>query len=273
MGLLPFLRNRRPVPRGRWRLAHRHAEGGPWTEVARVTTLEAARDERHAGAGTWPVAASPGDLVRLSGRGAPRDFGIADDGSIRPLRALPWHEYNEAEGYPSALRWARGRPWLDAWEACPRGDWLLLALTPLLPRVVLVRAALACARRVHEGLIESPRALGRVVEAVEAWTRAPASAQADLAARVRERRAEATALPWWEPPSEEAKHARDAILVLGDSVSSTGWVDVVAGCAAGGEEATPEAHRIMADLVRHQVPLADVVRACAGGAALLLDAG
>ena len=75
-----------------------------------------------------------------------------------------------------ARKWAAGKTLEQAWNECPRGDWLLWLAGQLdVDRKLLVRAACQCARL---ALLHVPAGETRPLEALEtaeAWTRGEAT--------------------------------------------------------------------------------------------------
>lgn len=172
MSLDHFLQNTRPTPSARYRLQHRHAEGGHWTEVASAASPEGLDEEVAAGISGWVVEAHPGDLVeavRPDGT-AGGLYGVNALGGLRPLPpvSLGWSDD------PAGWTWARTRTWPTAWEKCPEAGWMLTAARTTLPRADVVRAAVACARAALSTVRapELPEAEA-ALSAVQAWLRDP----------------------------------------------------------------------------------------------------
>ena len=72
--------------------------------------------------------------------------------------------------------WAGSRTPQEAWEACPRGDWLLWLAGKLeIDRKLLVLAACDCARLALPFVPEGEQRPLKAIETAEAWTRGEAS--------------------------------------------------------------------------------------------------
>jgi hypothetical protein len=79
-------------------------------------------------------------------------------------------ELFEIAACADATRWVGERSLEEAWEECPRGDWLLWYAQKVgVDRRLLVRAACACARQVLQYAIEPEARLA--IETAEGWTR------------------------------------------------------------------------------------------------------
>lgn len=156
---------------------------------------------------------------------------------------------------PSAVKWAgRRRSWRAAWDACPRGDWLLWAAGRAgADRRDLVRAAAACARLVLPMVPEGEERPRRAIEAAEAWADAEpgsavqaAAAGAAWAAQAAQAAARAAAA--WAAAAGVASGA--AWAAAGEEVGAAWatWAAEAAGEAT--EEAAAAMHRRCAQAVR-----------------------
>ncbi len=83
---------------------------------------------------------------------------------------------------PEASAWSKKRAWLEAWETCPDGVWMLAGVGPLgLDRKLLTRAACACAATVRDLVPPTDPRVLPALEGAMAWVRGEISI-----ARVRE---------------------------------------------------------------------------------------
>jgi len=83
-----------------------------------------------------------------------------------------WQWLEERGAHRDVVTWARpfGERWEEAWNTCPRGDWLLgIAARAGIERKLIVSAACACARFAFDYLPESETRPGAAVDAVERW--------------------------------------------------------------------------------------------------------
>ena len=120
--------------------------------VLRVTARGGGAAERRSLAGDWLCDADEREPSRLP---------PAEDG-------LAWGCSSES------WRWAAGREWLDAWEACDKGAWMAYAAAECgVSDSVLGRAMCACLRRSLSINVDpaEPRAatILEAVTSVEAW--------------------------------------------------------------------------------------------------------
>jgi hypothetical protein len=83
-----------------------------------------------------------------------------------------------------ALAWLGERTAKQAWEECPRADWLMwwAARTPINPHTQIVLAACQCARRALRFVSRHEHRPRLVIEAAEQWTKEPTIAYASAAA-------------------------------------------------------------------------------------------
>ncbi len=112
--------------------------------VLRVVATGGTAQERASVAGDWFCEASVGDPVRL-----PKpDWTLTLD----------------------SMRWSRNRPWLGAWEACPRPDWMVFeaAKAGVDPRRI-VGAACRCVKESTRHLEPVDPAIERCVDLAESW--------------------------------------------------------------------------------------------------------
>ena len=161
MSLVAYLRGTPPLSNpalARWRLLHRHAEGGPWREVDAAAHRRTLDDAVRAPA----FALDHGDLVGLRGpTGAMAGFWVCGRGG----------ELLDAGKVPSALG-AHGRDWEAAWEgdrAKPQA--LLTAARDGSDPRRLVRAAVDCTDLAAEAQPERPPEAGAALDAARAWCR------------------------------------------------------------------------------------------------------
>ena len=103
----------------------RAAAGGEWRQVAERTFGSARGCEEFVG--SLDVSDEPSVLRALMVyRDEARTHEWLCDRAVspRPARIDPTFGWSLDD---KAAVWAAGRPWTDAWEACPSPDWLLIA--------------------------------------------------------------------------------------------------------------------------------------------------
>ena len=197
--------------------------------VLRVTAVGGTKEERGAVAGDW----------------------LCDGGGAEPVRVPPprWSYSREATA------WARGRTWVDAWEGCARGDWMIheAASVGADPRSV-VMAACACLRTTFRPATLADARLLRAVELAEGWV--------DGTVSVTQLRSEYVATyripdaPYFSAARAAhlytSRRTREAAFAAADAVS---WV------AAASGEGWSRTHGRLAALVRQSIPTLAVLRA------------
>lgn len=168
-----------------------------------------------------------------------------------------------------AVAWVGSRDLATAWRECERADWMLwLAARLNVSRQQIVLAACACAetalKYVYEGedrprlAIEAARkwALGPIVSSAAAaaaakeaaWAASWAAAAAREAAWAATRAAEACSA------AEAAAEACSAAAAARGAAWAASWSASWAAEACSAEAAKEAAHRIMAVLVRKEIP-------------------
>lgn len=188
-------------------LAVRSLEGlhCPWAPGPFVETEARARDELAA----WPRPAAP-VLVRVQGAVAPSDFRpgrrkfrpvwlsqvatVGGDWFVAPDLSEPWRVPTTAWDFEDHVEtWRAGRAWIDAWETCENGLWMLRAAR--VTRRWFVRVACANARALlRVATFPNHAELTRLLDEVDAWERQTLSqasferAFRDVETLVRERR-------------------------------------------------------------------------------------
>ena len=70
---------------------------------------------------------------------------------------------------PMAINWVGGRTARQAWDECPRADWMLWSVGRLVERKVVVRAACACARTALRYSPETEKRPLHCIDTAEAW--------------------------------------------------------------------------------------------------------
>lgn len=100
------------------------------------------------------------------------------------MTPLEWLRQNGAQGdVLDGLQ--RFHDWRSLWVECPRGDWLLGIASRLgVDHVLLVRAALECARLVDRTALSNPAAVDEVLSVVARWVEGEATVE-DVAAATR----------------------------------------------------------------------------------------
>lgn len=139
----------------------------PWSVVERVASVGVGRDLLRA----WPPPFGEPCLVRVRALGGRPGWGRALVGDWFHTPAHPALRRVPAPGWdfnPGARRWSAPRAWVDAWEDCPNGAWMLTAVAPVVPARSLVRTALGFVRPCVD---VTTYEVGRALEALDAWTR------------------------------------------------------------------------------------------------------
>jgi hypothetical protein len=173
------------------------------------------------------------------------------------LSPIGWLEENGAQrDVLDGLRKV-SRTWESLWRECPRGDWLLgIAARLGVDRVLLVRAALGCARTALDHANGDEARL--VIETVERWTRDEATADDVARATGELEAANARAV---DPASEAAGRAAIATglgvsepEMLVAAASSAVEAHMMATIDCGVDMAQGWAHSKCADAVRAAIP-------------------
>lgn len=95
------------------------------------------------------------------------DWLCDSDGAAPAKIASPVWDYSG-----SSLKWANGRPLLDAWEACDDARWMLRVAVVLgVDGRSIVRAGCECARKALRHVRPGNDAPLRAIEEAEAWAR------------------------------------------------------------------------------------------------------
>lgn len=128
----------------------RAAAGGAWRQVAERTFGSARGCEEFVG--SLDVSDEPSVLRALMVyRDEARTHEWLCDRAVspRPARIDPTFGWSLDD---KAAVWAAGRPWTDAWEACPSPDWLLIAANAArVDPLTRVRATAAAAQLAAAG--------------------------------------------------------------------------------------------------------------------------
>ena len=95
-----------------------------------------------------------------------------------------WQHLESLRACKEAMSWIGARTAREAWDQCPRADWLLwwAARTPANTRMQLVRAAAACARTALVFVPDGEDKPRLAIEAAENWAASPSAAAAAYAA-------------------------------------------------------------------------------------------
>lgn len=168
----------------------------------------------------------------------------------------------------AAQEWAAGKTPEQAWNECPRGDWMLWLAGMLdIDRKVLVRATCACARLALPHVPAGETRPLKALETAEAWTRGEATLEDVRAAE--EAALEAAWTAWeavdveaWTAAAAVAWAAACAVACAAAAAAAAAW-----GAAWGAAEAAAEAWAAekresalaeCADLVRRHIPFAEI---------------
>lgn len=152
-----------------------------------------------------------------------------------------------------SLKWADGRPLLDAWEACDDARWMLRVAVVLgVDGRSIVRAGCECARKALRHVRPGNDVPLRAIEQAEAWARGE---QADPT------RAAHAIYQGGEPYDEgDEMSAADAAYL---AASGPRYAAYAAESAAYAADDAAAALRRMANIVRRHVPTVAVLRAAA----------
>ena len=141
-----------------------------------------------------------------------------------------------------AIAWAGDRTARQAWDECPRADWLLwwAAKTPANTRSEIVLTVWVCVRRALRFVAAGEDRSRLAIEAVERWARDPSEVNR-LAA------AQAAAAAAWAAGAAWAAAAVAAVWAAGATWAA--WATLAAGAALAAE------HRELCRIVRQRLRL------------------
>jgi len=168
----------------------------------------------------------------------------------------------------AALEWVGDRTPEQAWQECPRGDWLLwVAARVKVERRLVVLAACACTRTALKYVPEGEDRPRKAIEAAEAWCQGECTIEElRRAANV----ADAYAQSVYYSAARAAYAAAQAAYVAANADNDDAVIYVydaayaAAHSASQADDAADDAAAKLADIVRSMIPL-EVVMAAAGG--------
>lgn len=152
---------------------------------------------------------------------------------------------NKLKACSEAREWAKGKPWLEIYETCPRGDWLLWLFVRTNPHNKRLRtlAAGRCANTVRHLMSDA-----RSAAAVDA-----AIAYGEGRMGIRELKAAARAAA----AAEDAADAADATAATW--AANAAWAAAATWAVAAAEDAAATAAAAL-DVDAHRQTTADIVR-------------